>query len=197
MKSVIVAFSAFLFFLAIPASALTMSEAETLISLLKLNTEQTKLIRSYAGVSVKVVDATVTGTLLSTEKDKAGTFGVFRSNNDADFNWSMVLDAKNDVKIDRISVVHDVRKEVWSTGISKFLSFNGKKYQVEDLYPLVVFDKKVKERYVSAYDEEFELPKGKHELRLFGQKQGSSFVGATLIVEFADGTETHTHIQAN
>lgn len=198
MKSVIVAFSAFLFFLAVPVSALTMSEAETLISLLKLNSEQTKLIRAYASigaVGVKIVDGTMTGKILDTDIDKVGGKGVFKANNAADFNWSIILDLTEDKKIEKISLIHDVNREVWSTGASKFIKYNNKNYQFKDPNPLVVFDERMKTRYVSSYDEEFKLSQGTHELRLFGQKETEVFAGGTAIVQFTDRTQVSTYIK--
>jgi hypothetical protein len=151
-------------------------------------------------------------TLLTSSTDKAGAWNNFgpgagNINKDpADWNW-LVRISSNEVKsIKRITLIHNSSGEVWSTGYSRYLADGTDLYGYnEHPYPLVVepgVDSSFKDSATTAYDQLSVShtisigPNQYNTLRLYGQKESTTFTGGTLVIEFTDGTSARTTISA-
>jgi hypothetical protein len=65
----------------------------------------------------------------------------------------------------------------------------------EHQYPLVVFPGNSTNKLNAAYDQSFGPYTGLQSFRLYGQWESADFNGATLIVEFSDGTYAKAQIE--
>jgi len=158
----------------------------------------------------------VTAYLLNTSDDRAGAwhnFGPGAGNinkNPADWNWNLNLTFNSQGKeVKRMTVIHNTKGEVWSTGYSRYLADGTDLYGYEEHpYPLVVMIEKVGpgsgvwNQINNSYDQKLFIGGPTASLgvvntyRLHGQRENSAFTGGKLVVEFSDGTSVTSIIPA-
>jgi len=148
-------------------------------------------------------NATVSAYLNNASENKAGAWNQFTAGvgninkNPSDWNWTMHINFPTEKTISRITIVHNTRGEVWSTGYSRYLRDGTDLYGYnEHPYPLVVTDEGGGQMN-DLYDQGLLSGTGTHVLNLYGQPESTSFIGGRLIVEFTDGTSATTTIVAS
>ena len=171
---------------------------------------------SYFTITAPTTQPSITASILNTSDDKAGAWynfgpGIGNVNkNPADWNWNMNFIFNSTGKeVKRITVIHNTRGEVWSTGYSRYLADGTDLYGYEEHpYPLVLMTEKVGTgsglwyQINSSYDQSLYIGGPNSSLgianiyRLYGQRENSIFTGGKLIVEFADGTKATAEIPA-
>ena len=141
-------------------------------------------------VTVNVEDAPVAGTnslsasLLSTTDDRAGMWGQWGpgvgngNKNPADWNWTATLSLASAKTVSGITMTHS-NGEQWSTNGSAD-------------YPLVIFEGGT--QLTPTLGTQFNLASGAHTLSIYGQKESTVFMGATLRVNFTDGSSLSTTV---
>jgi hypothetical protein len=137
----------------------------------------------------------LSASLLSSSDDRAGLWqnfgpGVGNINkNSADWNWTVTLVLPSQRMISRMTIIHNRRGEVWSTGYNRHLKDGTDLYGYEEHpYPLVVITEK-QNQLNTAYDQSLgDYGAGTYSFKLYGQRESSQFTGGKLVVEFSDGT---------
>lgn len=149
----------------------------------------------------------VSAYLYSVNEDKVGPWSIFNSGtgnlnkNSNDWSWIMnlVIPSGENKLIKRITISHNTRGEVWSTGYSRYLQDGTDLYGYnEHPYPLVVVQNGV--QINKAYDQSLQqkpLFAGTYQYKLYGQPESVTFNGGKLIVEFNDGTLSSAIIPAS
>jgi hypothetical protein len=133
--------------------------------------------------------------------DHAGGWGVFAPgagnfNKDrADWRWNLNVNGSGK-SIKRITIIHNTRGEVWSTGYSRYLGDGADLFGYnEHPYPLVVMIGSGQAN--SSYDDNtlgpISIPAV---LQVYGQRESTKFAGGEVVVEFTDGTEAKALIAA-
>lgn len=97
----------------------------------------------------------------------------------ADYKFSATLDLPEEKTIKKMTILHGVYGEAWST--SEDFVFNKR------LYPVVVFDHG--QQIDTDYDQNFgPYSAGSHEFIMYGQRETEPFAGALLVVVFTDNS---------
>lgn len=164
-------------------------------------------------VKVKVLSnvsqssVTVYFSLQNTFNDRAGGWGVFAAGagnfnkNPADWNWLATINFPTVGKqIKRMTIMHNIHGEVWSTGYSRYLADGTDLYGYDEHpYPLVVSWNGI--QITSQYDDQNmilrTMPTGTQTFYLYGQPESTPFTGGKLVVEFTDGTSASAIIPAS
>ncbi len=146
----------------------------------------------------------IQAVLVSTNEDHAGPWYQFHkaegdiTKNETDWKWSLYINNLNGKTIKRITVIHNIRGEVWSTGFSRYLNDNTDLYGYnENPYPIVaMYNGK---QLNTDYDQNIQLDNqsttnGPYKLDLYGEAEYGMFTGGRLIVEYTDGTSESTII---
>gem|GEM_PF-4896624 len=146
--------------------------------------------------------SSVSAYLAGANDDKVGLWnnfgpGVGNGNkNTADWNWAMNINLPTQKTVSRITVRHNTRGEIWSTGYSRYLKDGTDLYgREEHPYPLVVT--RDGNQINNGYDQTILTGTGSYFLKLYGQPESSSFTGGKIIVEFSDGTSVTEAIPAS
>lgn len=148
----------------------------------------------------------INAVLENSLEDKAGpwyqfTSGIGNGNKSGnDWKWSVNI-GSSEKTVKRITVMHNIHGEIWSTGFSRYLADGTDLYGYkENPYPLVVYYNG--KQMNTSYDQSLSIPdhnlktKGGYELKLYGQIENGTFTGGKLIVEFTDGTSLISIIPA-
>lgn len=141
-------------------------------------------------------------TLDQTATDRAGVWfdfgpGVGNINKSpADWNWTATLTLPWPKTLESITMQHDLHGEAWSTSYSRYLPNGDDIYGYnEHPYPLVVDYNG--SQIDTSYDQALPtLPAGQSTLKLYGQREYSSFLGGTITVAFTDGTYVTAEVPA-
>ena len=161
--------------------------------------------------------ATVSANLTGASEDKVGGWSVFGpgtgniNKNPNDWNWKMGLTFNSQGKsVSRITLIHNTKGEIWSTGYSRYLLDGTDLYGYnEHPYPLVLTTEKVGTgsglwyQINTAYDQTLYIGGSNTSLdianvfSLYGQPESTTFTGGKLVVEFTDGTSVTTIIPAS
>ena len=149
--------------------------------------------------SVNTFNGTLSASLVSSNEDQAGMWGVFGpgagyvNTDKTDWGWQATLKIDNigGKNIKSMTILSNNYGEGWST--SRDGADLGKQ-----LYPLVIAlnDKQVNVEYVDS------LPLGQTNYtsvtyKLYGQKESSTWPGGKLIVRFSDGSQATVVIPAS
>jgi peptidoglycan hydrolase-like protein with peptidoglycan-binding domain len=135
--------------------------------------------------------------------DYAGSWDVFapgsgtQNGDPADWGWRLHLQLPREMVVSRITVMHRVPGESWSTGQERYLRDGTDLFgKEENPYPLVVF--KDGEQLNYEYNTVFgPYAAGTYEFTLYGQREFTVFQGAAVIVEFEGGAAAHAYIPAS